>query len=344
MQNPDQNKQKLLKGIEEAVSAEKKDSDRILSYLSECDQYDIEVLPLDINKSDVVWTFETETGLRIGFSALVCGGSQFLEDITAERRDNGDYQSFQDFCERIDLEIFPEEFLSRCVASGAFDSTEASRAQLFQGHETIIQAVQTSKAEQSSHQISLFEMVPASSKVQLAHIPLPDAESWTDEATIAHEKNAMGFSFTEYLLRREDENTSENVLSEPEPKPEPKPEPEPEPEPEAEPEAEPEPEAIPEPASEESQPGLSAFIIQFQASKTTEDMLIQLQKLIERSPGDVRVMLEFIDEKKTTTCIKTHHDYSVDISEELIQSIEAVTGEQTTRISQEVLEPEVSTG
>lgn len=348
-QNPNLNKQKLLQCIEEAVSTEKKDSERILEYLKECDQLDLEVLPLDMNKSEVACTFEDERTLRISLSALISGESQFLEDIVTERQKKGDFKTFQDFCERIDPEILPGEFLSHCVEAGAFDSTGASRASLFLGYEKIIQAVQKSKADQSSNQISLFEALPASSKAQLAPMPLPDAESWTDEETIAHEKNAMGFSFTEYLsdsppyvdeeppLPPEELTVDDLKASFPQGAEPNKPATADLPAQErTAPGSENEPEVISESASEESKPVPSTFIIQFQTSKTTENTLIQLRKLIEQSPGDVSVMLEFIDEQNNTTSLKTHTDYSVQISEKFVKDVESITGESTTRILNEV--------
>ena len=124
-----------LRMIEEAVSAEKKDNDRIISYLQECYQLGVEVLPVDINQSDVKCTIDGhEKHLRLGFSAIVSQDEQFIEDIVAERRENGHFQNFQDFCERISIETIPSSFFTRCVEAGAFDAVEASRTSLFAGH------------------------------------------------------------------------------------------------------------------------------------------------------------------------------------------------------------------
>lgn len=326
-QNTDLNRQKLLQFVEEAVSCEEKDDARILSYLRECDQLGIKVLPLDINKSEAVCTIEDEHTFRIGFSALVPGGrAQFLEDILADRQENGQFQTFQEFCERIDLDLLPENFLLRCIEAGAFDSTGTSRARLLLGYENIVQVVQKSKADRSVNQISLFDALPASSKVQLAPMPLPEAESLTDEETIEHEKNALGFSFTKYLLQREEENTGEGDLNG------------------AEGEQsfvseemllETEDEVPPESISDEPELVPSAFIIQLQTRNTTESTLLQLRERMIQSSGDVNVMLEFIDEQQNKTSVRTHTNYAVSLSEEFVKDIEAITGKKTTRVLNE---------
>ncbi len=215
-QNTDVDKQKLLEFIEEVVSAEEKDGERILAYFRECDQLGLEVFPLDANKSAMLCTLEDEMALRMGFSVLIPGGAQFLEDILTERQKNGHFQTLQEFCERVNLDTLPENFLLHSIEAGAFDSTGASRSQLLQSYGKIVQSVQKSKADRSANQISLFDMLPAPSAKQLAPMPLPEAESLTDEQIIEHEKNASGFSFTEYQLQRDTESSSvEDDLNEP---------------------------------------------------------------------------------------------------------------------------------
>jgi DNA polymerase-3 subunit alpha len=99
--------QKLVQLIEEAVSQERKESSLLISYLQECQQFGIDVLPLDINKSLAGCALENEHAIRIGFSLLVSKEEQFLEDIRIERQQHGLFCSFQDFCERINLDLVP---------------------------------------------------------------------------------------------------------------------------------------------------------------------------------------------------------------------------------------------
>jgi DNA polymerase III alpha subunit len=307
--------QKLLQIIEEAISQEIKDSDRIMSDLQECRQLGVEVLPLDMNMSYASCSIEDDWQIRIGFSLLASRREQFIEDILAERRQNGHFRSFQDFCERIDLKSVPEDFITRCIQVGAFDSIEASRSRLFLGREKIIHAVRKANAEKSTGQFSLFAALPTSSKNQDIPLELPEAETWTDKELITHEKDAVGFSFTEYLFRSEEANAAEADVFEPDH------------------------DTIPndqqetaESVREEAEAVPPTFIIQLSTTTTTAQTLLRLREIMQKYPGSSRVMLEFIDERNSKTHIQAHADYSVQISEDLVKEVEMVNGVEITRV------------
>lgn len=199
-------RQRVLRMVEETVSAEKKDAPRVLAVFAECAQLGIDALPVDINQSDDQCGFEVEGGIRLGFSAIAGARAQFINDLLAERQKKGAFRAFQDFCERNDLEAIPAEFFRKCVAGGVFDAIEASRAALFAGYEKIIDAVRKAKAERASGQFGLFAMLPAATP--LRPISLPQVESWTEDEMIEREKAALGFSFTEYQ-RLQNQNDDE---------------------------------------------------------------------------------------------------------------------------------------
>ena len=195
----------VLRMLEEVMSAEIKDAGSILEHLHECRGLGIEILPPDINKSEVSCVFERENVMRLGFSALGFRKGQFLEELTLERLRNGPFQSFQDFCERIETEGVPESFFPQSIKAGVFDSLGEPRAKLLRGVERVLQAVRNAKAEKAANQISLFAMMPADSRQQTLSISLPEVEAWSEELRIEHEKDAMGFSFTEYLMQIEED-------------------------------------------------------------------------------------------------------------------------------------------
>jgi hypothetical protein len=343
--------QKLIQLIEEAVSQGRKESSLIISYLQECQQFGIDVLPLDINKSLAVCALENEHAIRIGFSLLVSREEQFLEDLLIERQQHGPFCSFQDFCERINLDLVPEQFMMRCIQAGAFDAVEVSRSRAFANQARILQAVRQANAEKSSGQISLFAVLPPSSTKPNLPLTLTDPELWTDDELIIHEKEAAGFSFTEYLLRSEEDNSREAEVAESEN------------EPGKEPrligqegtnqvlEASKGPEiideTIPLPPAEftvdemetfedvesigkHTKTAPPIFIIQLSTPKTTEQTLIQLREIAKKYPGSSRLILEFIDETGKKTHIQTHTDYAVHISAEFVQETESITNGRVT--------------
>jgi len=396
--------------LEEAVSAEKKNSEQIISYFGECAQLGIEVLPLDMNRSKAGCSFEDDKALRLGFSAILSGDESFLEHFFAVRRERGGFQSFRDCCEHLDFDGIPASFFPSCIEAGAFDAIEESRARLFAGYEKILKAVRALKAEQASHQISLFAVLPPSSQTDITVPPLPKIDEWTDEEIVEHEHHAMGFSFTAYLLqqnepeeagpeheilqhatepereaqKQEDADvnpagTETSSLSEAEPTGTPEPphipsdiqetghlsqEESPPPPPDAEvppfpPEmlsAEEMDAAFPQRESEspplaqeitggeaesvagederavESNLKPQHVVLRCTVQTTTEDMLLQIQKLCSQYPGELEVFLEFTGEDQQTTRIKAHTDYRVSASGDFISSVEDVLGDRTLRL------------
>ena len=307
---------KLVQLLEETVSQEIKDPPHMTSDLRECRQLGVDVLPLDMNRSGATCAIEDGKNIRLGFSLLVTREAQFIEDLLAERQPHGPFRSFQDFCERIDLESIPEEFITRCIQIGAFDSIEPSRSRVFLGRQKIMRAVRTAKTEQSTGQISLFTVLQTSPQRQRTALELPEAEEWTDEEMMAYEKEAVGFSLTEYFSQSADENSPELSVA-----------------------------ASGEETEDRafglsSEDGLVAeeaplppptFFIQLSKTTTTEQTLLRLREIIQKYPGNSSVVLEFSDANNNKTHIRTHAAYAVRISDDLIKEMEATIGEATTR-------------
>ena len=104
----------------ESFSAEK-----IARYRSECGKLadflrvEIELLPLDINKSEKGYTVEGN-GIRAGFVAAERIGDETIDKILAERESRGVFTSPQDFRARVDG--VDEQVIASLVNNGAFDA------------------------------------------------------------------------------------------------------------------------------------------------------------------------------------------------------------------------------
>lgn len=198
----------LVQLLEDTITQHQREPQRIAGCIRECRQIGIDVLPFDVNRSEVVCVIEDEQAIRVGFSLLSSARGSFVKALLAERRSSGYFSSFQNFCERLDIEKIPDEFLAHAIQIGGFDSIEASRTALFQGYRAIIQAVQEAKIEQATGQFSLFAQPAAGTS---APIRLPNVDEWTKETRIAQEEDVLGFSFEECLLDIEaEEDVSES--------------------------------------------------------------------------------------------------------------------------------------
>ncbi|MFP5518926.1 MAG: error-prone DNA polymerase [Bdellovibrionia bacterium] len=90
--------------------------------IADLQRHGIQVLPLDINSSEVDYTLE-EGCLRVGFKSLYGINKQLLVDLISERQKNGSFIDLKDLVQRVS---WPKSALLKLAASGAlcqFSST-----------------------------------------------------------------------------------------------------------------------------------------------------------------------------------------------------------------------------
>src|SRR3954471_1148345 len=108
------------------ISSVMSTKDRVPFYVNACNEMGIEVLPPDVNESQVDFAV-VEGKIRFGLNAVKNVGEAACRAIVAAREDGGPFNSIWDFTERVDPGVVNKRALESLVKSGAFDSTGASR-------------------------------------------------------------------------------------------------------------------------------------------------------------------------------------------------------------------------
>ena len=160
-------------------------TDRIVSSINECSKLKIPVLLPDINRSEEFFTIDKDSGatpsLRFGLAAVKTVGEGAIQPIVAERKQNGFFQSIDDFCQRADVSGLNRRTLESLVKAGAFDSL-GPRGAFLASLEQIIASAQLATRMRSSGQTSMFDAMSTSSGstgsggVAMAGIPLAAPE------------------------------------------------------------------------------------------------------------------------------------------------------------------------
>lgn len=132
-------------------------------YLNECRQMGIHVLVPDVNRSDRDFTSIADpdpaapyNAIAFGLSAVRNVGEALVDLITAERRANGSYESFFDFCERVDYQVLNKRTIESLIKAGAFDSLGHARKGLLLCFEEIIDKTVSSRKEHDMGVMTLF--------------------------------------------------------------------------------------------------------------------------------------------------------------------------------------------
>ncbi|MBI3985105.1 MAG: DNA polymerase III subunit alpha [Candidatus Levybacteria bacterium] len=200
-------------------------NEKISMAVAECKRLNVEVLPPDINKSDSEFSIEENTKIRFGLSAIKNVGDAAIRN-TLENRNKGDFKSFEDFCQRIDLSTINKKTVESLIKAGAMDRF-GKRAKLLMDYPEIVDKASKKKKEGSSGQGSLFGDDDDAS-VSFSSITSVEIEEFSQNEKLAFEKEFLGFYLTAHpqmdnlisikaqitheIATLEEEKTSETVV------------------------------------------------------------------------------------------------------------------------------------
>jgi DNA polymerase-3 subunit alpha len=133
---------------------------KVAEYIDDCRRLGIKVLPPDVNDSGMIFTpiqsiEHNVTFIRFGLAAIKNVGTQAIESIMKERQVKS-FDSFLDFCRRVDLRVCNKRVLESLIQSGAFDSLSGNRAQLLAVLDETLEAALKWKKERDELQLYLF--------------------------------------------------------------------------------------------------------------------------------------------------------------------------------------------
>ena len=142
--------------------------DKVPQYIDECKRLGIEILKPDINKSSEKFTVDADDvkseasysigKIRFGLGSIKNVGTVPVENIVKERKENGNYKGFTDFCERISDTQVNKKCIESLIKAGVFDEFEQTRATLLASFESIIDVIQSGKKKGLAGQVSMFDL------------------------------------------------------------------------------------------------------------------------------------------------------------------------------------------
>jgi DNA polymerase-3 subunit alpha len=186
-------------------------SDKISSYIRECDAMNIKVLPPDINSSDIGFTVQ-DGNICFGLAAVKNVGVNAVAGIIKERKRKGLFKGFRDFCERIN----EGEVNKRCVESlikcGAFDSFGVYRSKLMAVFEKMLDGIHQNRKRNVYGQQSLFDVALSVESDQYVEEAYPDIDEFPSKQMLMMEKEMLGLYLSGHPLK-EYEKELERVVT-----------------------------------------------------------------------------------------------------------------------------------
>jgi DNA polymerase-3 subunit alpha len=142
------------------LTIEKEDTERLSRYIADARSMGIQILPPDVNESDMDFSIVSEGVIRFGLSAVKNVGEGGVEGILEARKKSGPFKDLFDFVSRIESGKVNKRLCEALIQSGAFDSMGESTAQLRGSYlatvEKALEWASSMAAKKAEGQFSLF--------------------------------------------------------------------------------------------------------------------------------------------------------------------------------------------
>jgi DNA polymerase III subunit alpha len=171
------------------ISSVMNTKDRVPFYVNACDEMGIEVLPPDVNTSQLDFAV-VEGKIRFGLSAVKNVGGPAAQAIIRARENGGPFESIWDFCERVDPAAANKRALESLVKCGALDSTGATRMGMLAAVEAALGAGAARQQDALFGQESMFEV----------EHPQISTEEFEKNELLRLEKDTLGLYVSEHPL------------------------------------------------------------------------------------------------------------------------------------------------
>ena len=181
------------------ISSVMNTKDRVPYYVNACEEMGIEVLPPDVNSSQVDFAV-VEGRIRFGLNAVKNVGESAAQAIVRAREDGGPLESIWDFTERVDPQIVNRRALESLVKAGALDSVGATRKGLLSVLEQAVELGARSQADRLSGQASIFDGEFGDAEPARKHYPSVPADEFEKGELLRLEKEALGLYVSEHPL------------------------------------------------------------------------------------------------------------------------------------------------
>ncbi len=181
--------------------------DKMTLYINETKSMGLNILPPNVNLS--YKNFAVASGdIIYGLVGVKNVGATAVEEIIKAREENGEYISFFDFLEKVDLKSINRKVLESLINCGAFDSFDENRATLINNFEKVLDFVTKIKAQSMFGQTSLFDSnddsaLPSFEMERIEELPVLEL--------LNNEKELLGYYFSGHPMDKYRQNWQKSV-------------------------------------------------------------------------------------------------------------------------------------
>ena len=161
---------------------------KVAEYIEQCRELGVTVLPPDVNESGSDFTV-AGNNIRFGLGSVKNVGVGLIEKLVAERKANGRFADFYDFCQRMSAQELNRRALEGLIRCGAFDSMGARRSQLLRVFDSVLESAQSDLRRNVEGQLDLFGGL---SETETPRAKLPDIPEFSRQELLRMERETCG--------------------------------------------------------------------------------------------------------------------------------------------------------
>ena len=165
-------------------------TDKLKHYIAYAKSEKIEVLPPDINLSQVFFSTDGKK-IRYGLSALKNVGIGVMEEIIRERNDNGPFKDINDFIWRANTQALNKRCIESLIKSGALDCFGKTRSQLMAIFSIMVDRCLDRRKSAMDGQMNLFgDVIEDTNLIEESEIP--NINEYVNTVKLQYEKEIAG--------------------------------------------------------------------------------------------------------------------------------------------------------
>jgi len=190
------------------LTLEKNNTDKVVKYVDELGHMDIQLLPPDINRSDLEFIADNIDGKEsviFGLGAVKGAGDIAIRSIL-EARKEGPFADLSDFVSRIDATKVNKKVVEALIKAGALDSFEYSRQAMLVQIEEIVDAA---KKAGEAKKMAVGSLFGGGEEMTSVAVELTRMDEYDPMQILEFEKESLGFYVSGHPLDRYRETLSE---------------------------------------------------------------------------------------------------------------------------------------
>ncbi|QDK45463.1 DNA polymerase III subunit alpha [Bdellovibrio sp. ZAP7] len=180
------------------LSTELSDTEKIVKYSKDAAKRGITVKSPHVNFSEYFFGAHGDE-VYFGLGGIKGVGQNAVEAIVEARENMPDkkFNSLDEFFNAIDLRRVNKKVIECLIKAGAFEGFGAHRAQLMAGYQKFLDRAQGLQKDRELGQSSLFDLGPSTETI----VKLEDVKPWSRTASLAYEKEVLGFYLSDHPLK-----------------------------------------------------------------------------------------------------------------------------------------------